>query len=206
MTKCTAPVKGHYRATAFDRCPTCGGSGRGGWPRPDSHLSAAGNRARNLTAATLRKSAGPVGAEISAKTVSAALELILSTTDVAILAAAADDLARSAAKKGKGSHWLCELFAEAADALDPSWASEAVGGAFASALVQCGLPDWAARGAGTAIAKATAGALSAASPAEQLYLGLRILGMLICPNTDTCPVQDRLAGGVLQDLLTEASD
>lgn len=108
------------------------------------------------------------------------------------------ELSGEAAKRGKSAHWLCEMLADLADAIDPAAVAGAVGGEFEAALVGSGAPPWVAQIAGWGVSKAAEAALVHILPGSKLCLGLRALSLMVCPDPDACPTQPKLAVTILK--------
>lgn len=132
-------------------------------------------------------------ADVERALILAGLDAVASRDFAGALIDVSVSLQAEASKRSKPSHWLCELLADAADAVDPATIARAFGDVFADALVAQGVPDWAAAIAGWGIAKAAEGAISSVAPGSQLCLGLRVLGVLVCPSLASCPVGPRLS-------------
>ena len=115
------------------------------------------------------------------------------------------ELETKAARRSKPSHWLCELLADAADAVDPTAVAAAAADAFSEALVRIGVPGWIAAVAGRGVAKAAENALASALPGAQLCLGLRVLGIMACPAPEACPAGTRLSGPLLRAAVEDLS-
>lgn len=203
--KCTAPVRGHRSPRAWSRCPACRNGG--GWsappassdlnPAPAEHgVGAGAERPRGRLAPGTRRVA-----EVQRALIQAGLDAATSGELVSALIDVAATLDEEASKRSKPDHWLCTLLADAADALDPGVIAAATGDVFADALVVSGAPEWVASIAGWGVAKAAEGALSTLLPGGQLVLGLRVLGLLVCPRPNSCPAQSRLSVPVLKSVI-----
>lgn len=123
-----------------------------------------------------------------------------------ILFTVASELSEEAKKHGKPTHWLCELLADTADAIDPATISGITGELFTAALKDANVPDWVAETAGHGISRAVAGALPTLEPNTQLALGLRIVGAALCPKPESCPADSRLSTPVIQAGLADGGD
>lgn len=202
--KCTAPVKGHRSPNARSRCPVCRG---GGWRGPSgSHSTAPTQPASNGVRS--RPTRGVAEVELRADSaesalVSAGLDPATSEKFTVALMEVASSLQAGASSRGKASHWLCELLAEAADFIDPGLVANAVGAVFSDLLVANGMPQWAAGIAGKGVAKASEATISSFMPSTQLSLGLRVLAVLVCPLPRSCPVEERVSVPILKDILSE---
>lgn len=107
-------------------------------------------------------------------------------------------------RRSKGPHFLCTFLADAADAVDPETIAAATGDAFADAMIDAGVPKWASSVIGWGVAKAAENALSSLLPGPQLCLGLRVLGLLVCPKPSGCPAQSRLSVPLLKSALASS--
>lgn len=132
----------------------------------------------------------------------AGLDVTRADALVAELIGAATQLEDARAKRGWGDHRLCQLLADTADALDPQVLAAATASAFEGALVAEGVPLWVASLAGAGIAQAAATTLTSAMPTAQLCVGLRVLGVLVCPNPNTCQVQSGLLLSITRTALS----
>lgn len=139
--------------------------------------------------------------EVERALIDAGLDAVTSKDFTAALIDVADALQPEAMKRSKPLHWLCELLADAADAVDPAVITRVAGDEFADALAADGMPQWAASMVGRGVANAAEGVLSSIMPGAQLCLGLRVLGMLVCPAPSACPVQTRLSVPLLKAAL-----
>ena len=209
--RCTAPVRGHRSPRAWARCPACRGGG--GWAPPGSSFARpeeSGSLGEPASPRGLpRQSASPATSlsgrssqEVRRALIEAGLDAAASQEFTAALIDVAVALQSEATSRKKASHWLCELLAEAADAVDPGSVASAVGHVFADFLVLNGAPDWAATIAGWGIAQASRAAISSLVPASQLCLGLRVLALLVCPSPPACPVGAKLSVPILKASLT----
>lgn len=142
-----------------------------------------GTDQRTKRPSRLGKMPGPGrAAKIERALISAGIDAAASHDFTAALIDVATDLDDEASKRSKGSHWLCALLADAADAVDPAAIAAATGDVFADALIEIGVPNWAASVIGWGVAKAVESTLSSLLPGTQLRLGLRALGLLVCPS------------------------
>lgn len=105
----------------------------------------------------------------------------------------ASDLQTQARAHSKSLHWLCELLANIADTIDPASVADAFGETFVGVLREYGAPKWVADVAGWGVSKAAEGLLKHVIPGAQLCLGLRVLGLQVCPDLDSCPAQAKLS-------------
>lgn len=112
-------------------------------------------------------------------------------------------LSTEASRRSKPAHWLCELLADAADSVDPAVVAGVAGDVFADALVENGVPEWAASVAGWGVANAAQTVFTSTMPGAQLCLGLRVLGMFVCPAPEECPAEERLSVPLLKATLAE---
>lgn len=211
---CTAPTRGHRSPRAWARCPACRGGG--GWAEPTANAGSATTAGATRfadvsTAGGLPSSSsgrrGPRpsrAAEIERALISAGLDAAASHDFTAALIDVATALDDEASKRSNGSHWLCALLADAADAVDPAAIAAATGDVFADALIEIGVPNWAASVIGWGVAKAVESTLSSLLPGIQLCLGLRALGLLVCPSPSGCPVQSRLSVPLLKAALASS--
>ena len=120
-----------------------------------------------------------------------------------VLVDVAVTLSEEASARGKPGHWLCVMLADAADGLDPASVAGVIGNVFADALVDVGVPERAASIAGWGIANGARQMLTHILPGAQLCLGLRVLGMLVCPAPEPCPAGDRLSAPLLKAALAQ---
>jgi hypothetical protein len=192
MAKCTAPVKGHRTVAAAANCPECGPLMRSALPpvqhpphrRPPLHKKKRRvEKHRETTAEQL------VNIGLTASTADSLTVSLLDT---------AESLQRRARWRLKPRHWLCQLLADTADAVDPAVLGSLVGANFKEALVARGMPPWAAAVAGKGISEAASAVLASLMPHQQLILGLRVLALLCCPDADRCPASERLVPPVLR--------
>lgn len=203
--KCTAPVRGHRSARARSRCPACRGGG--GWSAPASSgflppVQAGHGTGGKATRPRERRSPDARRvADVQHSLIQAGLDATTSGHLVSALIDVAASLDEEASKHSKPDHCLCTLLADVADALDPGVITAVAGDVFADALVESGMPRWAATVAGWGVAKSAEGALSSMLPGGQLVLGLRVLGMLVCPRPSSCPAQSRLSVPVLKAII-----
>jgi len=123
------------------------------------------------------------------------------TTALVDVAVALED---KASKRSARSHDLCTLLADAADAIDVGGIASATGDAFARALVDAGVPTSLSSVIGWGVAKAAEHVLSSMMPGTQLCLGLRVLGLLVCPSPSGCPAQSRLSVPVFKALIASS--
>jgi len=144
-------------------------------------------------------------AEVERALIQAGLDVATSGNFVVALIDVAASLDEGATKRGKPDHWLCTLLADVADALDPSAIAAATGDVFSDALVRAGAPQWVASIAGWGVAKASEEALSSMLPGGQLVLGLRVLGMAVCPQPSSCPAQSRLSVPLLKVVIADST-
>ena len=213
--KCTAPIRGHSSSRAWSRCPPCrGGSG---WTAPrvsGGHTSGAttagakgtilGRIATPTTSAPNQMPSPQVSSragKVERDLIAAGLDFLESRNFTAALIDVSVALEAEASKRATPSHWLCQLLADSADAVDPATIASIAGDVFADALVANGAPEWAASIAGWGVAKAAEGALSSMMPGVALSLGLRVLGMLVCPSPSSCPAATQLSAPVLKTAL-----
>lgn len=208
---CTAPVRGHRSPRAWSRCPVCRGGG--GWSSPSSSYARPVSQGGlpTPTGSSGRPAAPPTSSgshpggrseAVERALISAGLDAVASRNFTAALVDVAVALQSEASRRGKTSHWLCELLADAADAIDPGSVASAVGDVFADALVAYGVPNWAASIAGWGVAKASEAAIGSLMPSTQLCLGLRVLALLVCPSPETCPAGSRLSVPILKASLS----
>lgn len=189
---CTAPKKGHHRASAEARCPVH----RSGVPSPV--LSPAGSPSlfRAHAEQALRK-IFPLLADAGFDT--ATDKLAGALLKVAVEIQSSEDW------RGNSSHCLCKVFADAAEAIDPGEVASAVGDFFEATLIKHGVPGWAAIIAGRGIAEATKRTLSTLEPAAQLSLGVRIVAIWLCPQPERCPEGTRLSAPLFEAALDSQS-
>lgn len=206
--KCTAPVRGHWSPNARSKCPVCrGGGGRGlpggsgGHYTEPTQTTSNGVRSR-LTPGVVKVELRVDSAESAL--VSAGLDFATSEKFATALTEVASSLQEGTPSRGKASHWLCTLLAEAADSIDPGSVASAVGAVFSDVLVVNGMPQWAADIAGRGVAKASEATISSFMPSTQLSLGLRVLALLVCPSPRSCPVEGRVSVPILKALLSES--
>lgn len=135
--------------------------------------------------------------------VQAGLDAATSEAFTGVLVDVAVTLSEEASAREKPGHWLCVMLADAADGLDPASVAGVIGNVFADALVDVGVPEWAASIAGWGIANGARQMLTHILPGAQLCLGLRVLGMLVCPAPEPCPAGDRLSAPLLKAALAQ---
>lgn len=121
-----------------------------------------------------------------------------------VLVGTAIELQAETAAQGMPDHQLCEILADMADSIDPASISGAFGEVFEGAIVEAGAPRWVAQIAGWGIAKAAQQVAIQMLPGPQLCLGLRVLGILVCPDPSICPVANRLSASLVSAALDEA--
>ncbi len=198
--KCTARVTGqHRRATAAARCPVH----RGENLRTIAAPAVAPNTQPTYRHSTqLRRDLIQMRrADVERTLIQAGLDAAVSRDFTGALADVAVALAEEASRRSKPSHWLCNLLADTAEAIDPSAIAAAMGDVFADALVKAGTPEWVASIAGWGIAKAAESSITALLPGAQLSLGLRVLALMSCPSPSGCPAGLRLSTPVLKAIL-----
>lgn len=195
---CTAPTRGHRTAGGVARCPVHGGHGLAVAPNPAPVPPPAGHQ----PVAPLAYS------PITLMTVSVlvdGLEAVLSGKPATAVKAyqglveLADQVGPKVAEKhsDKPAHWLCELLADVADAIDPSVATAQMQRALEQLLISDGLHRVIAALISKALEKTLKAAATQLMP-HQYALALRVLGILLCPDVDNCPAGDRLANPVLE--------
>jgi len=188
--KCTAPVRGHRLPDAWSRCASCK---RGTyWPPPAGVVDLP---TRVLSADRWR--------EVQAIVIEAGLDVAVSRDIVGSLVGTASDLVTAPEARANIDHWLCELLAEAADALESTTVSSVAADVLTDALEGAGLPFWAARMAASGISRALVASLLASDPASQVRLALRVLALLLCPDADKCPVGDDVARKVVSTVVED---
>lgn len=211
MPQCTARVTGvHRTASGAARCPVHG-TGRSGY-RPRSS-------GRTSLPPLTRAGTGPVAPPPQRTTVpsrsgravqvqrvltQAGLDAAQGGQFVSILLDVSADLSNEATRRSRPTHWLCQILADAADAIDPASVAGTIGEVFADEMVRTGIPQWVADIAGWGFARAAENALSTVSPGAQLCLGLRVLGALVCPDPSSCPAEDQISVPIVQELLAQS--
>lgn len=201
---CTAPTRGHYKLSAMMRCP----EHRFGAGSPGSSGASRARRGQRTMPGTGPHTSSPSSRpgndqsnDVERMLIRAGLDATAAGDFTGALIGLASALEDAATKRSKAGHWLCELLADAADALDSGVLAEATGEAFERALIEAGVPRWTATLAGWGIAKAAEASLDAFLPTAQLCLGLRVLGLLVCPEPESCPVEPRLSSALLKTAL-----
>lgn len=209
---CTAPVWGHRRARAWSRCPECRG-GRG-WAAPSSVTtttptittkSATSSRSQVTTPKPAGRQFAGITNEVQHRLVDSGLNAADSRSFISALVGLAGEMQSGDSSDSASSHWLCQVLATAAEAIDPGSVASTTGRVSAEVHIPNGMPNSAGMIAGRGVAVAVEGAISSLMQNSQLCLELRVLALLVCPAPRKCPADNSVSIPILRETLGATS-